>query len=239
MELNMTVEAKDKPRIEPSEVWQRFGTLGILVILVALCGALSPQYFLTTDNLVQVLLQSSVLILLACGVFFSILIAGIDLSVGSMLALTGMVTAQLMMAGCPPWLAGAAGRRAARRAARGDQRLAGQHHAVAPVHHHAGHDGDLPRADADHLRCPLGVRLPAGLLGRDRRPRAGRAGAGADRAGGGGLPVLPGHRHQARPQHLRAGRQCAGSLVLRHRHQAAHAGRVRDLGPVRRHRGAW
>ncbi|MGY0193884.1 D-allose ABC transporter permease [Leptothrix sp. BB-4] len=86
-------------------LWQSYGTLAILLVLVAICSALSPQYFLTTDNLVQVLLQSSVMILLACGVFFTILIAGIDLSVGSMLALTGMVTAQLMVAGCPPWLA--------------------------------------------------------------------------------------------------------------------------------------
>ena len=91
--------------LDLSTLWQRYGTLAILLVLVAICSALSPQYFLTTDNLVQVLLQSSVMILLACGVFFTILIAGIDLSVGSMLALTGMVTAQLMVAGVPPWLA--------------------------------------------------------------------------------------------------------------------------------------
>ena len=94
-----------KPALDISALWQSYGTLAILIMLVLICSALSPQYFLTTDNLVQVLLQSSVMILLACGVFFTILIAGIDLSVGSMLALTGMVTAQLMVAGCPPWLA--------------------------------------------------------------------------------------------------------------------------------------
>lgn len=105
MELKMTTSPTDKPTRDMSELWQRWGTLAILVILVIVCGALSPQYFLTTDNLAQVLLQSSVMILLACGVFFTILIAGIDLSVGSMMALTGMATAQLMVAGCPPWLA--------------------------------------------------------------------------------------------------------------------------------------
>ena len=88
-----------------SSLWQTYGTLGILVLLLIICSLLSPQYFLSRDNLVQVLLQSSVMILLACGVFFTILIAGIDLSVGSMLALTGMVTAQLMVAGMPPALA--------------------------------------------------------------------------------------------------------------------------------------
>lgn len=94
-----------KARLDLSTLWQSYGTLAILLALVAICSVLSPEYFLTTDNLIQVLLQSSVMILLACGVFFTILIAGIDLSVGSMLALTGMVTAQLMVAGVPPWLA--------------------------------------------------------------------------------------------------------------------------------------
>ena len=94
-----------KAKLDLSTLWQSYGTLAILFILVAICSALSPEFFLTKDNLIQVLLQSSVMILLACGVFFTILIAGIDLSVGSMLALTGMVTAQLMVAGCPPWLA--------------------------------------------------------------------------------------------------------------------------------------
>ena len=102
---NAEVGSATKPALDISALWQSYGTLAILIMLVLICSALSPQYFLTTDNLVQVLLQSSVMILLACGVFFTILIAGIDLSVGSMLALTGMVTAQLMVAGCPPWLA--------------------------------------------------------------------------------------------------------------------------------------
>ncbi|MCW8199940.1 D-allose ABC transporter permease [Verminephrobacter aporrectodeae subsp. tuberculatae] len=97
--------ASRKPGLALGTLWQSSGTLAILLLLLAICSVLSPQFFLTKDNLVQVLLQSSVMILLACGVFFTILIAGIDLSVGSMLALTGMVTAQLMVAGCPPWLA--------------------------------------------------------------------------------------------------------------------------------------
>ena len=64
-------------------------------------GILSPKYFLTSNNLTQIILQSSITILVAVGEFFAILIAGIDLSVGSMLALTGMVTAKLMVNGVP------------------------------------------------------------------------------------------------------------------------------------------
>jgi len=47
-------------------------------------------------------LQSSVNILIACGEFFAILIAGIDLSVGSVIALTGMFTGKLLVAGMNP-----------------------------------------------------------------------------------------------------------------------------------------
>ncbi|WP_213781303.1 D-allose ABC transporter permease [Caballeronia sp. dw_276] len=93
------------PRRDFATIWQTYGTFGILVLLLILCSIASPQYFLTRDNLVQVLLQSSVMVLLACGVFFTILIAGIDLSIGSVLALSGMVMAKLMMAGMPVWLA--------------------------------------------------------------------------------------------------------------------------------------
>lgn len=88
-----------------ASLWQTYGTVGILILLLVFSSILSPDFFLTRSNLSQILVQSSVMVLLACGVFFTILIAGIDLSVGSMLALTGMVTAKLMIAGCPFWLA--------------------------------------------------------------------------------------------------------------------------------------
>ncbi len=81
--------------------WQKFGILFILLFLVIIMGILSPKYFLTTNNLMQIILQSSITILIAVGEFFAILIAGIDLSVGSVIALTGMVTAKLMVGGVP------------------------------------------------------------------------------------------------------------------------------------------
>ena len=49
--------------------------------------------------------QSSVTVLIGMGEFFAILVAGIDLSVGAILALSGMVTAKLMLAGIDPFLA--------------------------------------------------------------------------------------------------------------------------------------
>lgn len=84
-----------------SMYWQKYGTFGILIIIVSLLGILSPTHFLTSQNLIQVCLQSAITILIACGEFFTILIAGIDLSIGSVVAITGMLTAKMMMAGVP------------------------------------------------------------------------------------------------------------------------------------------
>jgi D-allose transport system permease protein len=88
-----------------SLIWQKYGTFGILFIITLLLGIISPKYFLTPDNIVQVVLQSAITILIACGEFFAILIAGIDLSVGSVIALTGMITAKMLLSGYPVFVA--------------------------------------------------------------------------------------------------------------------------------------
>jgi D-allose transport system permease protein len=82
-----------------NEYWQKYGTFGILMLLIVTLGIMSPKYFLTANNMTQILLQSSITILMACGEFFAILIAGIDLSIGSVVALVGMVTAKMLVAG--------------------------------------------------------------------------------------------------------------------------------------------
>src|SRR5215831_6460111 len=92
-------------RTRLATIWDRYGTLCILVIIVVLFSALSPTIFTKPDNIVQIFVQSSITILIAVGEFFAILIAGIDLSVGSILALTGMITGKLMVAGVHPFLA--------------------------------------------------------------------------------------------------------------------------------------
>src|SRR5579872_45778 len=67
-----------------------FGSLLLLVIALAL---LEPERFLTLDNLLNVLRRSSVNAILAVGMTWIIISAGIDLSVGSALALASMVGA--------------------------------------------------------------------------------------------------------------------------------------------------
>lgn len=86
-------------------LWQRYGTLGILILLLLILTALRPTSIFSAQSVPQILTQSSVNILMAVGEFFAILIAGIDLSVGSVAALTGMLTAKLMVGGMSPVLA--------------------------------------------------------------------------------------------------------------------------------------
>jgi ribose transport system permease protein len=71
------------------------------LLLVAL--ALVSPVFATPSNLLNVALQSSINALLAFGMTFVILTAGIDLSVGSLLALSGALAGGLMVGGELPW----------------------------------------------------------------------------------------------------------------------------------------
>jgi ribose transport system permease protein len=68
------------------------GALTALIVLVAAMSALSGD-FLTTDNLLNVGVQAAVTAILAFGVTFVIVSAGIDLSVGSVAALSATVLA--------------------------------------------------------------------------------------------------------------------------------------------------
>ncbi|MEV7201831.1 ABC transporter permease/substrate-binding protein [Streptomyces griseoluteus] len=68
------------------------GALTALIVLAVALSALSGD-FLTTDNLLNIGVQAAVTAILAFGVTFVIVAAGIDLSVGSVAALTSTVLA--------------------------------------------------------------------------------------------------------------------------------------------------
>jgi ribose/xylose/arabinose/galactoside ABC-type transport system permease subunit len=70
---------------------------GSLMLIICLLSALKPDTFLTTDNFLNVLRRSSVNGIIAVGMTAIIISAGIDLSVGSMMALSGMVGAWVMI----------------------------------------------------------------------------------------------------------------------------------------------
>jgi ribose transport system permease protein len=74
---------------------------GGLIVLLILFGALTlgSDEFLTGNNLANLARQVSVFGIIAVGQLLIILTAGIDLSVGSVLGLTGCVTAELLVHG--------------------------------------------------------------------------------------------------------------------------------------------
>lgn len=80
---------------------------GALVGLIVLCVALfiATPHFLTLNNIVNVGIQAATVAILAFGMTFVIITAGIDLSVGSVAALGAMVSASLFSTvGLPGWL---------------------------------------------------------------------------------------------------------------------------------------
>src|SRR5512141_1896341 len=70
----------------------RFGIVLALLGFSAVLGVLRPQ-FLTAANLVNVARQISLNGILAVGVTYVLLTGGVDLSLGSVVALTGVVAA--------------------------------------------------------------------------------------------------------------------------------------------------
>lgn len=87
---------------------KKMGPLLGLILLSAGLSIASPN-FLTASNLFSVLRQVSYSGLIAFGMTFVILIGGIDLSVGAVLALVGIVTAGLIQSGMDPILASCIG----------------------------------------------------------------------------------------------------------------------------------
>ena len=78
----------------------KYGALAGLIGLGTLLSILSPS-FLTLSNLMNVLNQVSLNGLVAIGMTFVILSGGIDLSVGSILALSGALLASMLKSGMP------------------------------------------------------------------------------------------------------------------------------------------
>jgi len=86
------------------ELAQRFGLLVSFLLLCAVLTILSDR-FLTVSNIVNVLRQSTINGIIAIGMTYVILTAGIDLSVGAVLALCTVVTADLLQQGVAVGLA--------------------------------------------------------------------------------------------------------------------------------------
>lgn len=95
-----------------SRTFERLGMLPVLVVMYALFYGLTIYFsddgtsnFLTSGNNMNILRQVAINLVLACGMTFVILTGGIDLSVGSMLAVAAVLGMTVSMPEATPWLA--------------------------------------------------------------------------------------------------------------------------------------
>ncbi|MBT2657354.1 ABC transporter permease [Bacillus sp. ISL-18] len=99
-EKNLSVNTDPKEKITLKKVIGKLGPLLALVILIVILTCLSDK-FLTVNNLMNIASQSSINALMGLGMLLAILTAGIDLSVGAILAvsimLMGIITVNLHM----------------------------------------------------------------------------------------------------------------------------------------------
>ncbi|CAE6785671.1 MULTISPECIES: ABC transporter permease [Paraburkholderia] len=92
---SLKVPASQSRSAHMRDIYRRYG---IVAVLIVLCVVLSfaNQYFLTLGNIADILRQTSINGILAVGMTYIVLTAGIDLSVGSTLALAGIISASLV-----------------------------------------------------------------------------------------------------------------------------------------------
>ncbi|WP_246000627.1 ABC transporter permease subunit [Brevibacillus panacihumi] len=88
----------------PFNFLKKMGPLLGLALIVIVLSVITND-FLTVSNIFNVLRQISINALIAFGMTFVILTGGIDLSVGSILALSSAISAGLMAGGMDTWLA--------------------------------------------------------------------------------------------------------------------------------------
>ena len=173
-----------RPDLELGLMLLSIGPVLILVVLIVVLSLLSPV-FLTPRNFSNILAQTAVITVVAMGQHLVILTRGIDLSVGSNLALASVVGALLFHAGGSPAAVDPGDGRIRRAGRRGQRPVLCLRPAAASLHHHAGHAEHLqgrraaarrrprhPRnARRDPRARPQRILRPAGLGLRRRRRR--------------------------------------------------------------------
>jgi ribose transport system permease protein len=99
----MTVELeREEEQVEQTTRWQRLATGSTTWIILILAGMIvafslmEPSSFATVNNARNVATNAAILLVVAVGMTFVIITAGIDLSVGSVLVFSGVVSAKAM-----------------------------------------------------------------------------------------------------------------------------------------------
>lgn len=87
--LNKTLKKQDS-----KEILQKYGIVFVLILMIIGISILEPA-FLSSSNIFNVLTQTAIFGIMALGLTFVIISKGIDLSVGSILAFSGVIAASL------------------------------------------------------------------------------------------------------------------------------------------------
>lgn len=100
----MNTNENIKRKFEYKEMLSKLGPLLALIVLIIFVSILSPS-FLSLTNLMNLMRQVSTNALIAFGMTFVIITGGIDLSVGSTLALSSAIMAGMIVNGFDPLIA--------------------------------------------------------------------------------------------------------------------------------------
>jgi ribose transport system permease protein len=99
----VTVELeRDEEQVERTTRWQRLATgsttwiILILAAMIVVFAVAEPDSFATVNNARNLATNAAILLVIAVGMTFVIITAGIDLSVGSVLVFSGVVSAKAM-----------------------------------------------------------------------------------------------------------------------------------------------
>ncbi|MGW0037578.1 ABC transporter permease [Gordonia sp. NPDC003376] len=99
-----SVQRRTGPRL-PDSLKSYLGVSIMLVVLVVYLSITSPA-FATPENIMAIFETNAVLLVVGVGLTFVLIGGGFDLSVGAMLALSGILMAQLVTGGMSYWIAG-------------------------------------------------------------------------------------------------------------------------------------
>jgi simple sugar transport system permease protein len=107
MNISSSSAGKTRPRVHKSRLRDKIVSNGSIVsialffLVVCVVFSVATNAFLTAPNLLNIVRQSAPLLIVAAAMTFVITTGGIDLSVGSVLALTATLSAATLQAGFP------------------------------------------------------------------------------------------------------------------------------------------
>lgn len=91
-------------KIDFGKMLAEYAIIVIFIVLFVVMSIFAPNFF-TGNNMVNILRQVSISGICAVGMTFVMLTGGIDLSVGAILGVSGVLTAMMMLKGIPSFLA--------------------------------------------------------------------------------------------------------------------------------------